>query len=170
MEARNTPALRRLVDKAVVVGPEKDDTGWTKFEQRWRPDAEDSDLWSVLSTMLSLGFVREHPSLFLSPYVVWRFPDGLDRATHLVVIRDKVSLRMAPTVLATEIASLSFEVVEQLGPPAAGAGLGEWVRVRTAEGRNGYLNTRDVMSPLMARAQFGKPRGKWTLVALEGPG
>ena len=98
VEARNTNALRKLVDEEVVVGSADDDKGWTKFIARWRPDdRRDSTLWAALADLLSLGFIREHPSLFLSPYLVWRFPPELSMATHLVVIRDKATLREAPS-------------------------------------------------------------------------
>jgi hypothetical protein len=144
--------------------------GWAQFYARWRPDDADSELWPVLSDLLALGFIREHPTLFLSPYLVWRFPRDLNMATHLVVIRDKVALRAAPSLRAPAPASVSFEIVEQLGQPESGEGLGQWVLVRTIDGETGYLNTRDVMSPLMPRAQFGIRRGRWNLVALEAPG
>jgi hypothetical protein len=170
VDVRSTHAFHKLVDEEVVVGPGKDDTGWKKFVARWRPDDENSPLWSALSDMLSLGFTREHPSLFVSPYLVWRFPDELNRATHLVVIRDKAALREAPSPRAPAIASLSFDIVEQLGQPKSGEDLAQWVPVRTLDGQTGYLNTRDVMSPLMPRGQFGRRQGRWALVALEGPG
>jgi len=166
--ARNTSALRKLVDNEVVVGPAKEDAGWAKFVAKWRPDDADSNLWPALSDLLSLGFIREHPRLFLSPYLVWRFPRELNPARHLVVVRDRAPLRVEPSVRAAEETTVSFEVVEQLGPAEKGEGLGEWVRVRTASGQIGFLNTRDVMSPMMPRAQFGTRSGKWSLIALEG--
>ena len=170
VETRNTKALRKLVNNEVVVGPADDDAGWAKFYARWRPDDADSELWPALSDLLSLGFIREHPRLFLSPYLVWRFPRALNMATHLVVIRDKAALRGTPSIRAPAPVSVSFEIVEQLGQPESGEGLGRWVRVRTVRGETGYLNTRDVMSPLMPRAQFGMRHGRWTLIALEGQG
>jgi hypothetical protein len=169
VEARNTVALRKLVDEEVVVGPAEDDKGWAKFTARWRPDdRRNSVLWAALSDMLSLGFIRVHPSLFVSPYLVWRFPPELSMATHLVVIRDKAALREAPSLKAPAVASLSFDIVRQLGEPESGEGLAQWVHVRTLDGQTGYLNTRDLMSPLMPRAQFGLRRGRWAMIALEG--
>ena len=169
VEARNTDALRKLVDEEVVVGPAAEDKGWEKFTAKWRPDdRRDSLLWGALADLLSLGFIREHPSLFLSPYLVWRFPHELNVATHLVVIRDKAALREAPSRNAPVIASLSFDIVRKLGDPQGGGEeLAQWVQVRTLGGQTGYLNTRDVMSPIMPRAQFGMRRGRWLLIALE---
>jgi hypothetical protein len=168
VEARDTNALHKLVDPGVVVGTDDDDTGWAKFVARWRPEDANSTLWSALSDLLELGFVREHPRLFVSPYLVWRFPRELSRATHLVVIRDKAALRVAPSPRASAAALLSFDVVRRLGQPETGEGLVQWVRVSTMDGQTGYLSARDVMSPSMPRAQFGLLRERWFLIALEG--
>lgn len=165
--AKDAKALRKLVDNDVVVGPGKNDSGWEKFVEHWKPEDKDSGVWQVLSDLLSLGFVREHPSLFVSPYLVWRFPRDLDLPNPLVVIRDKAPLRSATSVRSSEVAALSFDIVQQLSAPVAGDGLEQWVRVRTLDGQEGYLSTRDVMSPLMPRAQFAKQDGHWVMVALE---
>ncbi len=167
VEARNVSALRKLMDEKTVVGPGDDDTGWAKFTGKWRPDDQDSKLWPALLDLLSLGFIREHPSLFVSPYLVWRFPREVNRGTHLVVIREKAALRSAPSTRAPSVATLSFDIVEQLGPVEGGDGLAHWVRVGTSTGLSGYLDTREARSPLMPRAQFGLRKGKWLLIALE---
>jgi hypothetical protein len=169
VEARNTAALRKLVDKEVDIGPSDDDKGWAKFAARWRPDdRRNSMLWPVLADLLSLGFVRMHPSLFVSPYLVWRFPDELSMAAHLVVIRENAPLREAPSASAVAVTSLSFDIVRRLEPPQGEEELVQWVHVRTLDGQTGYLNTRDAMSPLMPRAQFALRGGRWLLIALEG--
>jgi hypothetical protein len=168
--AHNAKALRKLVDDDVVVGPAKEDAGWAKFEAKWHPDDADSDLWPVLADLVSLGFVREHPSLFLSPYLVWRFPRELNLRAPLVVIRDKASLRATPSQRGEVVSKLSFDIVQQQGPLQTGEDSVQWVPVRTLDGQKGYLNARDVMSPFMPRAQFGTREGRWLLIALETQG
>lgn len=169
VQDRSTEALRKLVDEDVVVGPGRDDKGWQKFVARWRPDDKNSPLWDALADMLSLGFIREHPSLFLSPYLVWRFPPELNMATHLVVVRGKAPLREEPSLQAPPTAWLSFDVVQRLGEKQGGERLNQWFHVRTLDGRTGYVNARDVMSPRMPRAQFANQGGRWLMVALEAP-
>lgn len=169
VEARDTKALRRLTDtQEVVVGREKDDKGWGKLVAKWRPDdRDDRRLWTALSDILAAGFVREHPMLYLSPYQVWRFPAHLNRAEHLVIARDKAMLRAAPSLDAASVATLSFDIVRRMGDPVKGTGLGEWMPVRTLNGTSGFVISRDVVSPLAPRAQFGFQAGRWLLIALE---
>ena len=91
-------------------------------------------------------------------------------ATHLVVIRGNAALRDAPSARATPSAYLSFDIVERLSQPRQTDDLAQWILVRMSDGKTGYLNARDAMSPLMPRAQFGMRRGRWLLIALEDPG
>ena len=168
VEARSTQELRKLVDKDVVVGPGKDDKGWDRFLAQWRPEERDSPVWPALAELLSLGFIQEHPQLFLSPYLVWRFPTELNMATHLAVVREKAALREAPSARAPVVAWLEFDIVRQLGPVQGGEDLVQWIRVRAGD-KTGYINAREVMSPLMPRAQFVRLRGRWLLTALEAP-
>jgi len=168
---RDTAALRKLVDtKEIVVGAGKEDKGWAKFVERWQPeDREHSPLWPALSALLSLGFVQEHPRLFLSPYLVWRFPRELPVRDPMVVIREKAPLRIAPSGRADTVAYLSFEIVERLRLPQQPDGFVQWVYVRTSSGKSGYLDAKDAMSPAIPRAQFGMHDGRWVLIALESP-
>jgi hypothetical protein len=159
-----------LIAGDVVVGSREKDKGWAKFVEIWRPDdVENGALWDTLDELLSLGFVREHPSLFASPYLSWRFPSDLDPRTHLVVIRDNAALRQGPSINSPVREALSFEIVRRLANAGSGADeLHQWVYVGTFDGKAGYVDARDVRSPLMPRAQFALRRGKWLMVALEG--
>jgi hypothetical protein len=167
VEARDAAALRKLVDDEVFVGPGKDDKGWTKFAARWRPeDKGGSPVWAVLADLISLGFVREHPTIYLSPYLVWRFPRDLNSSTHLVVTRDKAALRDSPAPDAPVVAWLSFDIVRQIGD-GDDKGFVQWAHVETLDGKSGWVNARDAMSPRIPRAQFGQRRGRWLLMGLE---
>ena len=171
VDRRDTSALRKLVDtRDVVVGDGEEDKGWEKFRQRWRPeDREHGPLWPALSQFLSLGFIQEHPQLFLSPYLVWRFPSDLRVRAPLVVTRDKVPLRDSPSSRAEPTAWLSFDIVERLSRPRQTDDLIQWVHVRSLDGKTGYINAKDAESPMMPRAQFSLRNGRWLLIALEGP-
>jgi hypothetical protein len=64
---------------------------------------------------------------------------------------------------------LSFDIVQRTGDVEGAETLVQWMPVRTLDGKAGYINARDLMSPLMPRAQFGLHRGRWSLIALEAP-
>jgi len=165
---RNTKALKRLVEEDdIVVGEDKHDEGWRKFVARWRPDDPESPLWPALADLLALGFTREQPDLYLSPYVVWRFPQHLDRRKHLVVARDNVPLRESPSATAPSRGLLSFDVVRPLGAPVRSDGLGSFLPIETADGQRGFVAAADLLSPLLPRAQFGFRQKRWVMIALE---
>lgn len=165
---RSTKSLRQLVDDdRIVVGPEKHDQGWQKFLHRWRPNDPETVLWTTLADVLSLGFTREQPDLFLSPYVVWRFPKHLDRRKYMVVAREKVVLRELPSPTATTRGTLSFDVVRPVGKAVRSEQLGNFVPVEALDGRRGYVMEKDLLSPLMARAQFRLRQKRWLMIALE---
>src|SRR4051794_19406902 len=152
VDRRTMKDLRKLVDEEVVVGDAAAEKGWTRFAAKWHPEDPHSRVWAVLSDFLALGFIQEHPHLFLSPYLVWRFPRELSMATHLVVLRGNAALRDAPSSRATPFAYLSFDIVEQLSQAQRTEDLAQWIFDRTLDGKTGYLNARDAMSPLMPRA------------------
>ncbi|MBL8209431.1 MAG: SH3 domain-containing protein [Bryobacterales bacterium] len=168
VEARNTKALRKLLDEDIVVGAEKEDQGWRKFVERWKPNDPHTPLWPALADMLQLGFIREQPDLYLSPYVVWRFPQHLDRRLYRVIARDNVPLREAPSLNAPVRARLAFDIVKPTGDPVRSEGLARFVPIETGDGQRGFVSQGDLLSPLLPRAQFAFRQKRWIMVALEG--
>ncbi len=167
VEARSAKGLRRLTDEDVVVGPNEEDRGWRKFVERWHPDDPQTPLWSALADLLHLGFLREQPGLYLSPYVVWRFPPHLNRRTHLVVAREKSPLRESPSLTAPVLAILAFDIVRISGGEVRSQGLLRFVPVETGEGVRGFVSATDLLSPMLPRAQFALRQKRWVLIALE---
>jgi hypothetical protein len=165
---RDGKGLKKLVSGGVIVGgfTAKDESGWTRFEQRWQPGLPDSEVWDVLSDLLDLGFFRESPDTFVGPYLCWKFPRELDPAQHLVVLRDALPLRAKPDRNSAIVATLAFDVVRRKGP-AASSGAFDWIQVETAAGHTGFVQRANVRSPLMARGQFSRRNGQWLLVALD---
>lgn len=118
--------------------------------------------------MLQLGFIREQPDLYLSPYVVWRFPQHLDRGRYRVIARDNTPLREAPSLKAPIRARLAFDIVLPTGDAVHSEGLARFVPIQTGDGQSGFVNQADLLSPLIPRAQFAFRQKRWIVVALEG--
>lgn len=167
---RDARALRKLVDPEVIAGPKDSDKGWLVFVRRWHPEASDSPLWTVLTELLDIGFEQMHPQIFVSPYYAWKFPRDRDPRRHLVVVRDVVPVRAEPSRDSAQVATVAFEVVERLGEASPGtfdSGAFDWVKIKTAAGKEGYVASQSVRSPITPRAQFALKDGSWKLVVLD---
>ena len=164
---RDVKAFRKLCADDIVTGAgrkkDPEEKGWAAFVSRWRPSDPDTQLWEVITDLLSLGSVRMHPRLYVAPYLVWKFPENLDPRRFLVLTRDQVILRTAPDRDSKAIAVLSFDVVEKLGEAP-----GEWTLVRV-NGKQGFVQSQHLRSSLTPRAQFAQEPEGWRLVALEVP-
>lgn len=161
-------ALRKLVDPEVIttgIGG-KDQRGWQKFRAEWGVGTESGAIWDVLSDLMELGFFREGPGIYVSPYVVWKFPHELDPDEHLVVLRDALPLREKPSRDSRSVGMLAFDIVKKVGGGDDGGSFG-WVEVETGGGIRGFVQTANVRSPLMPRAQFSRKDGRWLLVVLD---
>ncbi len=161
-------ALRKLVDPSVITMNEagKDQRGWEKFRAAWGVGENDGAAWDVLADLMELGFFREAPGIYVSPYVVWKFPRDLDPNLHLVVLRDALPLREKPERDSRPVATLAFDIVKKVGE-AREEGAFEWVEVQTASGARGFVQAANVRSPLMPRAQFSRKDGRWMLTVLD---
>lgn len=164
---RDVKAFRKLCADDILTGAgrkkDPEEKGWAAFVARWRPSDSDTQLWEVITDMLSLGSVRMHPRLYVAPYLVWKFPENLDPRRFLVLTRDQVVLRTAPDRDSKAIAVLSFDVVEKLGVAP-----GEWTLVRV-NGKQGFVQSQHLRSSLTPRAQFAQEPEGWRMVALEVP-
>ncbi len=158
---RDVEGLRKLSAKDVSVAERPERKGWAAFVEKWHPEEKASPVWAALEDMLDLGFVREHPSIFLSPYVVWKFPAGPDPKAHWVVAWGDEALREGPNARAAEIKRLKFEIVKRRGEE------GRWKKVETSEGLVGWMAAAALKDPTMPRAQFSLAGGKWLMVMLE---
>ncbi len=165
---RDAKALKKLTDEDVIAGGfgDKDEKGWLKFSNRWEVDQKTGAVWDVLADLLELGFFREAPSIYVSPYVAWKFPRELDGQDYLVVLRDALPLRKTPDRDGAVVATLAFDIVKRVEAKRSG-GTFDWVLVETARGVRGYVQSAVVRSPLMARGQFALKDGKWRLSVLD---
>lgn len=165
---RDAKALQKLSDSDLICGgwTEKDERGWAKCAGRWRLGEPDSPLWDVLADWLELGFMRETPAIFVTPYLVWKFPRDLDPSEYLVVLRDNLPLRDKPERNAKTVATLAFDLVKQVGANDGLKGF-DWVQVETSTGIRGWVQAAQVRSPRMSRGQFSLKEGQWKLTVID---
>jgi hypothetical protein len=122
-------------------------------------------MWKTVDDVLSRGgaFVGDPASRsFWAPYVYSNWPDRQDAFSHVVVIAEEVPLRKTPDASSEVVALLSHDIVERPSVPVPNA---EWVQVKTADGRSGFVDAKAVMSPVGYRAGFAKQNGKWVMNA-----
>jgi hypothetical protein len=176
-EATSDPALvafrekllaavrRRDVDAVIALSDPKirtsfgDDGGVAELRRK----LQDGALMKDLEQILPLGGTfkgLDDQRTFWAPYVYSAWPEQRDAFESLLVIGQKVPLRNAPNNKAQDIATLSYDIVEHQKRE------GDWFRVKTADGRTGWVEKASVVSPVGYRAGFSKIDGQWRMRAL----
>jgi hypothetical protein len=166
---RDAKSLRKLIDVNIAVQEMPELKGWAEFEKKWTPADPKSRVWSTLEDFLDLGFIQETPYTFLSPYVVWRFPNHLDPARHWVVAWGDEPLREEPNARSKEVRRIAFEIVKRVAESGPRSRIGEsrWAEVETLDGSRGWMSLAALKPPTMPHAQFNFEKGRWLMVMLE---
>jgi hypothetical protein len=118
-------------------------------------------VWEDFEQLLSLGgkFQGEGETRsFWAPYVYSAWPDRQDAFESMVVIGADVPLRESNAADAKTIALLSHDIVARAEGPS--------VNVKTADARTGWVDPRNLRSPVGYRAGFMKSGGRWRMNAL----
>lgn len=142
------------------------DGGVAEFREKWRPEEPGSEVWTVLTQILSLGGSYYSDTLFIAPYTSSSFPGDFDGFEHVAIVGANVRARQQPRASSRVLATLSFDVVRRA--EASGAEAGDWSPVQLADGRRAYVAGAFVRSPIDHRAVFVRRQGRWlvrTLVA-----
>lgn len=117
--------------------------------------------WGELAQILPLGGTFQSASSFWAPYVYSTWPDEVDAFTHVAAVRPGVALREQPSASARSVRTLDWSILELLDSKP-----GEWRHVKTADGATGWVESKDVRSPIGYRAGFNKTEKGWTMTAL----
>lgn len=134
--------------------------GRKAFADQWFAE-NDEKLWHQLDLMLRLGCgkadgARVIPSLS----VQFDSDEPEDVFEKLVVVSDKAELRAGPEPDSKVVATLAWDVVNSV--EADGDVL---MKVRLADGREGWLPADQLYSPLDYRAVMEKRGDKWMITA-----
>jgi hypothetical protein len=134
--------------------------GKAAFIKAWGLDQpQPSQLWDELRQVMALGCAKEGQG-FVIPSLGAQLPEKLDPFTTLVALPGS-KLRKAPGDGAPSIASLDWNVLTV----TSSTDVAPWSGVTMADGRQGFVNGEQVISPLGYRASFERRGGKWLLVS-----
>ncbi len=140
------------------------DEGVEDFKRFWKFSDPKSEFWGEFLTVITNGgrLASDDTNLFCAPYLFNSFPDDLDSFLYMAIFGNRVNLRAAPSLNASVVGQLSYNIVE---PVNRDADIGDWVEVRTLGGKKGFVNSKFVRSPIDYRACFEKKGGKWRMTA-----
>lgn len=119
-------------------------------------------MWDELEQVLTHGgtfLAGSDDSAFWAPYVYSAWPESYDAFEWLAVTAKDVPLLESPDGRA--IATLSYDLVKRDGQPEGG-----WQKVKTADDRTGFVETKFVRSPVGYRAGFNKTGTTWRMTAI----
>ena len=149
--------------------------GGPEFQKMWKPYDKDSKVWAALSLVVEQGGNFDSPVRFSAPYVYSAFPSDLDGMDKVVVTNEAAVLRAQPKTDAAIVRKLDRDILtlktlidnDLIAPgryiPQHEAHSSAWYAVNDAKGNVGFVQAKDVRSPLDYRAYFEKRKGKWQL-------
>lgn len=127
-----------------------------------------SAFWNEMEKILSLGgiFYNDEKTSIAFPYVFVNFPgNDYDSYTFAAVTGKDVNVRKSPDRNSMIIDTLSYEIVQVLNNPGYDAKneiiasrSGTWVNIKTASGKEGYIFSYYLHSPIGYRAIFEKKK------------
>jgi hypothetical protein len=138
--------------------------GIAEFREKW----SDDEIWQVLEAVLKNGGTWQKGSdvpRFWAPYVYSAWPDSEDAFESLAVIADNIPLRQAADPKSNVIGILRWDIVKRTGSQSPQSAAAPFTKVRTADGREGWVETKYLRSPIDYRAGLVKT-DSWKIDAL----
>lgn len=167
LKERDVNFVISVLDPAIRCSLGGGDGGPQEFRDYWKLQAPGtSELWRELTTVLSMGGkldrLDDHLQ-FTAPYTFSHYPQHFDAFESLAIIRPRVNLRARPNLTSPVVTALDYDVVHTVDnwrPEVV------WTRVRTPEGRTGYVMSRYLRSAIDYRAMFSNAGGRWRMTML----
>jgi hypothetical protein len=165
---------RSFVAAALGAGP-GDADALESLSRRWRADDPSVDVWAELGAVLDLGgtFVDSgRDREFVAPYTsTARLPRGVDPADVLIVTARRIALRSSPRRGGRVVDWLSHELVRGWRDRDSRPRIeGEWIRVVTLGGKEGFLPMGHLRSPVGCRIHFVRVGGRWIIRPIRAGG
>jgi hypothetical protein len=175
---KNIKLLKDNISADILWSFADESGGIDGFLRQYKLDAKsykESHFWGEMDKILSLGglYYNEEKTSFAFPYLFVNFPGhDYDSYTFAAVTGKNVNVRNSPDKNSAVIETLSYEIVKVIHFPGYDAKKemidsksGVWVSIRTASGKEGYVFSYYLHSPIGSRAIFEKQKGKWLLKA-----
>lgn len=144
------------------------DDGIAGFRRVWKMDQANSDVWTALIRVLTMGGQQPTDSQFTAPYVYAFWPDSMDAFEHVAVIGDTARVHEAAApdsrVLGGALHSI-LKFREWRGLPASGVAADTtWAKVLLPNADSGWILGASVYSPVGWRAMFVRRGGRWLMI------
>ena len=142
------------------------DGGINEFKQMWKPERPQSEVWTELAEVLSLGGAFDKENVFTAPYISAKWPEDHDVFELGAIIGENVRVRAAPVITSSVMRVLSFDIVS-VPDWQTNQARGEkrnWIKVKLADGQTGYIAEEFIRSPVGYRVGFGKEDGRWVMI------
>jgi hypothetical protein len=152
---KDSEALLALTDDNIRLG-----FGGNDGKAVFRASLKKAEPWEQLAKLVRLGCATDGDR-YAIPHLYVRVGDR-DAFDTFLAAGTGIALRAAPRVGGRLIARLDWEMLTLV--PAAGNS-GAWLRLRTDDGKTGYVRRDLLRSPVDYRAIFEKTGGKWRLTA-----
>lgn len=163
---KDAAALMKIVDKNVKNGFGGED-GVVKFRKGWKPEDPKSPVWRALSLVVEMGGNFDSKTSFSAPWSYSAFPSDVDGFTTVVVTAEGAVMREKPKPDAPVVRTLDHDILTFVGNGPGKlqheATEADWLEVKDAKGKHGFVRLLDVRSPIDYRAGFEKRKGKWLL-------
>lgn len=175
VQQRDKKFVLGIVDRNVRNGLEQP-RGLNEFVRQWDADAEDSPLWRELPRALFLGAVyyqhERMPRSLCAPYVLPRWPKGVDPQGNGAITARETSMRSGPSGDAGILMNLGYSIVRvsdwevvDVDPEVKQ----KWVKIQVQE-HNGYIPEEHIRSPAEHLACFRKGEAGWRLISFLAAG
>jgi len=171
---KNIESLKKSIapDVAYTVA---DAYGIKGFLKIWKLDKnpDSSEFWGEMGKVLSMGsaYYNEEKTSFAYPYLFVTFPSDYDSFEFAAVTAKKVNVRKTASSKSPVIETLYYEIVKPVNTEADPKKekiddfTGIWIQVITSAGKEGYIFSRYIHSPIGYRAIFEKKGNIWQMTA-----
>jgi hypothetical protein len=177
LEAKDLEYILAHVDDDFSYHP-TGPTGVQAFREYFDLNADPalSTVWQSLKDSLLLGgvFLNPEKTIFETPYIKSRFPDGYDPNIYKAAIEGRIPIYEEPDTTSKTAGFLRFDIVrclpytsqQMLQYGAASDGETEWEYIETLSGVRGYVQSAYLRRPYTNTITLEQKGGMWLITSI----